>query len=465
MIPRHSLALRLLAGAALWSLVVLIAGGLILSANYRRTAELNFETRLQALLDGLIATTELRNGALTSSAKLSETRFDFVYSGWYWQVTPVGETVDGEPILRSRSLFDESLPLPDQRPAPERGDIRFRTITGPVGQNLKLAERHVKLPGDEKGFLFTVGGDRAALLDETQSFNRTLAASLALLGLGLLIALVIQVRFGLRPLDQVRQELTAIRSGRKAKLEGQFPAEIEPLVDEINQLIDGNREVVERARTHASNLAHALKTPLTVLSNEAQQGSGPLAEHVKRQTELMREQVARHLSRAQTAASSRSSGLRTEVLPVAESLERTLARIYRERDLVFDLDVPSNLVFAGEEHDFQEMIGNLMDNACKWANQKVRLKARLDDPDERGRPLLRIAIADDGPGLTAEERREVLKRGTRLDERVPGDGLGLSIVTEVADLYGGSLQLARSGEGGLLAILRLPAVPPDVKIG
>jgi len=315
-----------------------------------------------------------------------------------------------------------------------------------------FGDRH-RLPAARERLRYAVGGDRSEIDNEVRSFNTTLGWSLGILGLGLLTALLLQVRFGLQPLRRMRQAIIAVRTGRTLRLEGDFPVEIEPLSDELNILIDHNAAVLERARTQVSNLAHALKTPLSVLTNEAgSAGAGPLAETVKRQTTAMRRHVDHYLARARAAAATRVLGARTEVAPVVEDLRRTLERIYVDRAIRVEAEAPAGLAFRGERQDLEEMLGNLIDNACKWARSCVAVSARAD----ADRVLL--TIDDDGPGLPADQRSAVFDRGTRLDESVPGSGLGLAIVRDIAELYHGAIALEDSPLGGLRAVLTLPAV-------
>ncbi|MEQ8281641.1 MAG: ATP-binding protein [Parvibaculum sp.] len=449
-----SLAFRLVAGAALWSVVALVAGGLILSAIFRNSVERSFDGRLDVLLDSLIATTEVDDaGNIVRLRDLSETRFDLVYSGWYWQVSPLAE----RPALRSRSLFDQTLDLAPGRGA-GRNDYGLKVfdVAGPENQPLRVAERRVTLPDYDIRVSFAVAGDRGEINAEIQGFNTWLFAAMAAMGAGLLIALLIQVRFGLQPLERVRLALAQIRSGRATRLEGQFPQEIEPLADELNRLLEGNREVLERARTHVGNLAHALKTPLSVLTNEARTHDGPLGETVTRMAAQMREQIDHHLARARMAASANVLGVNTPVAPVLARIARALERIYAERGIGIAVDCPATTGFRGEAQDLEEVAGNLVDNACKWAAARVTLTV-TPGVMHNERPFFLLAVEDDGPGLPEEARQTVLKRGTRLDETKPGSGLGLSIVTEIAELYGGELRLETSETGGLRAELLLPA--------
>lgn len=452
---RDSLAFRLIAGAALWSAIALVAGGLILSAIFRSSVERSFDSRLNVLLHSLIATTDVNGeGEIVRQNRLSETRFDLAYSGWYWQIWPVAQ----RPAIRSRSLFDQSLDLsPAERVGRNEVGLKVFDVAGPESQPLRVVERRVTLPGYDVPVSFAVAADRSEMDEEIQSFNVWLFASMAAMGAGLLVALLIQVRFGLRPLERVRKSLAEIRSGRATKLDGEFPAEIEPLAEELNGLLEGNREVLERARTHVGNLAHALKTPLSVLTNEARSHDGPFGETVRRTTMQMREQIDRHLARARMAASANVLGANTPVKPVLKRIANALERIHAERGVSIEIDCADETGFRGEAQDLEEVAGNLIDNACKWAEESVRVTVTTAGIERRNRPFLLIAVEDDGPGLPEEARKTALKRGARLDETKPGSGLGLSIVTEIAELYGGELKLESSALGGLKAELYLPA--------
>jgi signal transduction histidine kinase len=278
-----------------------------------------------------------------------------------------------------------------------------------------------------------------------------LTITLGVLGLGLVAAAFAQVSFGLRPLDRMRDEVAEVRAGRATRLIGPFAAEIEPIADELNGLLDHNREILERARTQAGNLAHALKTPLAVLRNEADHIDDKPAAILRRETALMQDQINRHLSRARSAGSRGVLGARSDMAEVAVALKRTLGRIHKDRAVDISLQGVDGLSFQGERQDLEEMLGNLMDNGCKWAASQVRVQGRRE-----GGWLL-ISVEDDGPGIPEDALSEVIDRGMRLDETMPGSGLGLSIVRDIAGLYEGKLELDRSPLGGLAARLRLPA--------
>lgn len=464
MLPTNSLAFRLTAIAAVWSVLGLIAGGYGLSTLFRNSAERSFDTRLLADLESVIAVAELDcAGTVTMPRPLFAERFMNPFSGWYWQIGSVEKLANQRPkqMMRSRSLWDQSLGIP---PAKTSGDIRSGYVVGPKKQSLRYVERTVSLPAPdeveggqqcrgESSFNIAVAGDLKDVDAEIDSFNSTLFWSVAVLAAGLLGAMIVQVRLGLAPLDQVSQSLAAIREGRADKLEGPFPAEIQPLADELNALVAHNEEVIARARTHVSNLAHFLKTPLSVIANEVQGVATPLAETVARQVQTMRRQVDHYLARARTVASAKVIGARTEAAPVLADLTRALSKIYASRGIRIERECPEGLSFRGDRSDFEEMIGNLMDNACKFAEGEVTVAV---SPGRPGRLL--VVVADDGPGLTEEQQKRVIERGERLDETKPGSGLGLGIVREIASLYGGQMKLGRAQAGGLSVELDLPAV-------
>ncbi|HJZ22065.1 MAG TPA: sensor histidine kinase, partial [Bradyrhizobium sp.] len=337
--------------------------------------------------------------------------------------------------------------------------VRLGYVDGPEGQDLRMVERPVDLGADGK-FLVSVAGDATEIFDETRSFDYDLGGTFAALGIVLLLTTIFQVRFGLAPLKRISEAIADIRSGRAERLEGEFPVEIAPLARETNALIDANREIVERARTHVGNLAHAIKTPLSVIVNEASaHAADQLATKVLEQSEIMRDQVAHHLERARIAARLTVIGTVTEVAPAIEALRRTMEKIHRERGVVIRVVADSRAKFRGERQDLEEMAGNLVDNACKWASSRVFVEVLVQPPEVAGAgPMLRIVVDDDGRGLTAAEIAQVSRRGQRLDESKPGSGLGLSIVVDLAALYGGSLKLGKAPIGGLRAELALPGV-------
>jgi signal transduction histidine kinase len=449
-----SLALRLFLSATAWTVVILFVTGIILSSIYRDAVERSFDRRLGVYLRTLVADVVApEQSADRAEPTLGEPLFDLPLSGWYWQVTRLGAT---KPDVRSsRSLWDSSLPAPDDAVAPVGADgTRHGYVTGPEDQRLRIVERNVDL-GEDGRYLIAVAGDPQEIDDETRAFDQALIVTFGTLTLVLIFITMFQVRFGLAPLKRISESLAAIRAGTAERLEGNFPVEIAPLARETNALLDANREIVERARTHVGNLAHALKTPLSVIFNEAAaRGDDSFAAKVIEQTNIMRDQIAHHLERARLAARLKVVGSVTEVLPVVTALARTMEKIYQPRGIAIDLHAPAQVRFRGERQDLEEMVGNLVDNACKWAQMRVNVEVV---PDAAVRPMVRIVVDDDGPGLSPGQRDQVARRGRRLDETKPGSGLGLSIVVELSTLYGGSLSLSTAPIGGLRAELVLPA--------
>lgn len=456
---RSSLATRLFLSATAWVVVILVITGFVLSSVYRQAVERSFDRRLNLYLRTLVAeaTTPEENGAEHQIQSLGEPLFEIPLSGWYWQIS----RLDGDkPDVRSsRSLWDKQLPKLDDDSSPlTAAGVRIGYVAGPEDQGLRMIERQVDFGNDGK-FLITVAGDASEIFDETRTFDYYLGGTFLALTLVLVFTTIFQVRFGLAPLKRISESLAAIRSGRAERLEGEFPVEIEPLARETNALIDANREIVERARTHVGNLAHAIKTPLSVIVNEAGlRGADPFAAKVLEQAGVMRNQVAHHLERARIAARVTVIGTVTDVAPVVEGLTRTMEKIHRDRDLAVTCAIAGHPRFRGERQDLEEMIGNLVDNACKWAHGRVDIEVLVAAEGGAGAPaMLRILVDDDGPGLSPAERAQVARRGQRLDESKPGSGLGLAIVVDLAALYQGSLSLGSSPTGGLRAELLLPA--------
>jgi signal transduction histidine kinase len=459
-----SLATRLFVSATAWVVVILLITGIVLSSVYRSASERAFDRRLNLYLRTLVADVATPDEPPDKQMQsLGEPLFELPLSGWYWQVT---RTDGDKPDIRaSRSLWDKKLPkLEEQGAELTAAGIRIGYVEGPEGQTLRMVERPVDLGADGK-YLVMVAGDASEIFEETRAFDYYLGGTFAALSIVLVLTTIFQVRFGLAPLKRISDSIADIRSGRAERLEGEFPVEIAPLARETNALIDANREIVERARTHVGNLAHAIKTPLSVMVNEASsRGSDPFAAKVLEQTHVMRDQVAHHLERARIAARLTIIGTVTEIAPVIEALRRTMEKIHRDRSIIIDVEADAAAKFRGERQDVEEMVGNLVDNACKWAESRVFIEVLVERAGGMRATgidsglTLRIIVDDDGRGLSPAERAQVSRRGARLDESKPGSGLGLSIVIDLAALYGGSLTLGAAPIGGLRAELVLPGV-------
>ena len=457
----NSLAFRLFRTAAVWAVLVLPLAGLAIDWVHSRDTYQSFEARLAQLLTLNIAfSTDRNSGEPGVPRNVGEPLFELAHSGWYWQITPLDKS-PGKRLI-STSLASEALPLPSKLGlTPDRYNIIWHETRGPVGEPLRIAETLYNSGDDENPlfYSFLVAGNLEFAETRVRDFRVPLIFSLALSGLGLVLSTFLQVRYGLEPLRVVERRLSAIRSGEADMLDGQLPAEIEPLQVELNALIQSNQDIIERARTQVGNLAHALKTPLAVITNEVGEDQSPAARKVAEQAEVMRDQVTYYLDRARMVARADVIGRVTEVRPVIDAITRALSRINRDRGLEITFDCPAEARFQGEKQDLEEMLGNLADNACKWAASKVRISITLESrsADRHPRRLL-IAVDDDGPGLTAEQRAQGIKRGRRLDESKPGSGLGHSIVADLAQSYRGQFRLERADLGGLSARLDLPAI-------
>ncbi len=453
-----SIAFRLFVSAVVLSFSILLVAGLALSAIYRRTAEAGFDERLGVYLRALVAdiASPIDEGH-SEPGQLGDPQFELALSGWYWQITRLDGATPPE-IKSSRSLFAAKLPrLSDQGIPAGIGGSRRGYVKGPDDRQLRLVERIIDA-GDQGIFLIQVAATTEELDSQIARFEFDLFVTFAVLGLVLVASSALQLRFGLRPLRQLQEGVASIRRGESERIEGLFPQDIAPLAGEINLLIAANREVVERSRTQVGNLAHALKTPLSVIINEASADEAGFVAKVREQATVMRDQIAYYLNRAQLAVRVAVSGDSTEVAPVVDALVRTFEKIYRERDLVFVMRIAPGVRFLGERQDLEEMIGNLVDNAGKWSNHEVVIEAAPHpSADTTERSTFQMMIDDDGPGLSPDQREAALRRGLRLDETKPGSGLGLSIVVDLAHLYGGALKLGVSPAGGLRAELRLPA--------
>jgi signal transduction histidine kinase len=437
-----SLTRRMIGIAGLWIAVLLVTGGVALDRVITQAFTRNFDARLEYVLSAMITSAELdSDGEIHFIREPADQRFLEPYSGFYWQVSGQGEP------FRSRSLWDRALPVGE---AHDDNDIHRYNSDGFEDEPLRILERDAQLPSAEGPSRFQVASSRTLLDEQIATFRGTLASSFVLLALGLIAMAALQATFGLWPLRRVRDSISDIRSGRAARVEDQLPQEIEPLVVEINDLLDHNERQAEEARRHAGNLAHALKTPLTVIQNEAEAGNANLPDTVLREASAMRRQVEHHLARARAVGRRGSGQSRTEVWPALQSVERAVQHLYK--DVTIDSAGQRDLIAHVERQDLDELLGNLIENAAKYGGGRVFVTVDCSDG------FVDIAIEDDGKGIPAEERTAIFGRGARLDTNKPGTGLGLAIVRDVAEIYGGTIMLEESEDlGGLLARLRLPA--------
>nr|WP_209282454.1 ATP-binding protein [Brevundimonas alba] len=454
---------RLIWLASAWIVLALVLTGWALTNQYQETALRRLSNVLGDTIDEVVlASNALPDGSITVG-EVKDERTLRALSGKYWAVADRAPGGKLRILVRSPSLAGENLTIPAELPnrlAAARGaQISYNDPDGlrsggegPLGVPLRVAASMKQLPGRTQPVVFLAGLDRSNIDRDTQQFATFTWTALLILGLGLVIAVFLQVQIGLRPLYALRNEIADVRKGRAARIARSYPVEIQPLAEQVNRLLDHNQETVERQRTHVGNLAHALKTPLSVMLAEAGTEQGPLPDMVRKQTEVMKAQVDHHLRRARAAARAQMLG---EITPVAEVLDEMavmLERVFETKGVVIDWRAPDELAFRGERQDLQELLGNLLENACKWSKKRVRVSA---GPTGLGQMV--VVVEDDGPGLPAEQREAALLRGSRMDETTPGSGLGLSIVVELTRAYGGRISLSDSELGGLKAVLELPS--------
>ncbi|WP_333573876.1 sensor histidine kinase [Sphingomonas sp.] len=429
--------------ATTWILLLLVGGGLALDRVLTGAITRNFDDQLDYLVSSMIVSAEVgSNGEVVLNRELADQRFLEPNSGAYWQISGQGF----EPFP-SRSLWDRKLRV-DQ--VHNDREMHFYDSNQFADQKLRIAERDLKLPGSPVRWRFQVAESREVLDAQIATVRRTLVRSFALLGLGLVAMAALQTWYGLKPLRKVRREIASLRAGRTQRVGGPMPAEVGPMVDELNALVEHNDRQAEEARRHAGNLAHALKTPLSVIMNAAAAGQDDLPDTVIREARTMRRQIDHHLARARAVGRRGSAHSRAEVWPSIEAVERAVARLYP--NVRIDVDGVKDAVAHIERQDLDEILGNLVENAAKYGGGSVFVTARLESG------FVEILVEDDGMGIPEADRIRIFDRGVRLDTGKPGTGLGMAIVRDVAEIYGGTVSLEESEDlGGLLVRLRLPA--------
>lgn len=440
-----SLKGRLIAAATLWIVLAMVAAGFVQSAIFRHHVTEQFYDELNVHLDELKRLTEVSaDGNARLIRPLSDPRYDVARSGFYWEVQRAGQV-----LVRSASLTGPILTPPIDRV--QDVGVHYHVIDGPTGALIVNETSVWKAPSAEPT-RFIIGTDQRHLDSVLESFNSTLAVSLAAFGLSLVAASALLIVFALKPLQSLRGALFRVRSGDASKLDGQFPIEVRPLVDDLNTLLGSTSDLIQRARTQAGNMAHGLKTPLAILTDEAYQlsasGQQDASATILAQCRKMQTHIDYQIARARAVATRASPGIVADAAQSASEVCSALARLHQEREINFDIAVPDGLRFACDPADLNEMLANLVDNACKHASRRVRVAATDDHSG--------IVIDDDGPGLPPEAMEVVFGIGERWDTRAPGSGLGLAIVRDLARLYGGDVRLGRSDLGGLRAILELP---------
>ncbi|MES0131759.1 ATP-binding protein [Mesorhizobium sp. M0029] len=445
--PR-SLAFRVIGFSTIWAILTLIVIFTLITTLYRQASERGFDSLLSAHLFNLIGSVGVsESGQLTGAPDLGDLRFSEPNSGWYWSVEPASEGVHGN--LHSSSMTT-TIPSPTVAEVPFNSSFQRSYSTDGIGdEQLEVFESEFVLDAKNRAARFRVMGNKTELEQEIATFQGRLLTYLSLFGVGMIAINAIAILLGLQPLGRVRNALAQVREGTAQRLDGRFPAEIEPLANETNALIENNKRIVERSRTQVGNLAHSLKTPLAVLINEGRALGGAKGQLIADQAASMQKQVDHYLQRARVAAQRDSVVYRTPVTPLVQRMVRVLQKL--KPDVSLSLMLPAaDIVFAGEREDLEELLGNLLDNAMKWAKSTVAVSVT---PAAAG--LFELSIEDDGPGIPEDKARDVLKRGRRLDETKPGTGLGLAIVADLVNEYGGALALERSTMGGLKAVVRL----------
>jgi signal transduction histidine kinase len=442
-----SLTRRMIGVAAIWISVLLLLGGYALDRVLTRTIVDNFDQQLETVLNGMIGASEIGpDGEVRFSRAPADQRFLEPYSGVYFQISGKGQET-----FPSRSLWDRQLKVDE---AQKHVELHKRDSVEFEGEPLRILERDVILPGSNVRWRYQVAQSRDAIDGQMRELRTTLVRSFAALGLGLLVLAALQAFFGLWPLRRVRREVAAIRTGTQTRIAEDFPREVEPLVDEINELLAHSEAQAEEARRHAGNLAHALKTPLTVITNAATAHAPDLNDTVIREAGVMRRQVDHHLARARAIGRRASAQARTAVWESLQAVQRAVSTLYGR--VTIDITGDRIAQVRVERQDLDEMLGNLIENAAKYGHGRVFVTV-----ERPAKGLVRILIEDDGPGIAKAERDQLFARGARLDSTgKPGTGLGLAIVRDVAEIYGGTVSLDQSEDlGGLLVTLSLPEAP------
>ncbi|MFT3804260.1 MAG: HAMP domain-containing sensor histidine kinase [Burkholderiaceae bacterium] len=446
---RRSLSFRLVVAGLIWMGLTLGLTWAGLGRLFDHHVTATYQRQLADRLNLLAASFEWNDrDELVLLQPPADPRYQQPYSGKYWQI----DGARGEPLDHSRSLWDQRLALP--APPTTQEGLRYLTAAGPQHQQLLVVDRSVSLPGHDRPVRIAVAMDRAELAGARRDFDHLLALALIALAVGLTLLIAVQVAVGLRPLRRLRESLTQLRRGSARTLAGDWPVEIAPLVEELNALLARDAATIERSRRQAADLAHGLKTPLAILTNVASQPvSEATAGQVIAQTEAMRRQIERHLVRARAVGRARLGGPQTDAGAVVREVIAAMRTLHRDRRLAIDAEGQGR--FDGDRQDLIEMCGNLLENACTWAAHRVRVAIASDAR------ALSVTIEDDGPGIDEARIAAIREGNAPLDQRSPGSGLGLSLCIEIAQLYGGRLDLDRSPLGGLRAALVLPVVTAE----
>ncbi len=439
----NSLALRLFLSASVWIIFTLFSGGLLLSNVFRESTQKAFEDKLNFFMETLIGASRVDStSSITVVSELGDPRFFRPYSGWYWQINEKSKT-----LVRSRSMWDQVFTL-DKRLIGGRAkfiDEALRQTAqndpGVSSQNLVVIQREISFPGMSTPITFMVSGNTNEFEKNISRYNNILVSSLVLLGLGLFVSVFLQVKYGLLPLEKIKNSLFKIRNGDATKLEDIYPTEISPLAKEINTLLDHNEKIISRAKMNVGNLAHALKTPVAVIKNHITVKKND--DVIDSQMIVIENYINKYLQKARASATSKLKKTKIDIIEIIKKMMQIFKKINPELKIIFKSNNEKFLI-AGSEDDIDEIIGNIMENACKWTKTQVIIEIFKTSKDQ-----IKLCISDDGPGLPEKKMKEVFNRGFRLDEQTQGTGLGLNIVKDAVENFSGSVWLEKSKFGGL----------------
>ena len=444
MVGRRSLSVRIITLSGAWFIMALVVTALLLVNAYRDHVAQHFDEHVSMHLEELVEAAELRpDGTFELAFNPSDPRYHDLHSGWYWEVKQSGRSLRASP-----SLGEASLDIGDIQPGK---NVVVYELDGPLQEKLRVHVVEIELDPGREPLVYLASAPVTGYTDDVLNYSNHVIGSFLLLGVGLLMAVVLQVRIALKPLQAISAGIADIRAGKATKLSQDYLEDVQPLADELNNLLDHNAVLLKRARNRLGDLAHSVKNPLTVINNETRNMDEEQRKLILQQTSDISKNVDHYLSRARTFGTEKVLGSRSAVKTVVEDIVYAMQRIYQDRELEYNFSGLSECWFRGEGQDLEEMVGNLLDNACKWAESRVFISCETDND------RLVLLVEDDGPGIPEEEIENVMHRGHKLDESKPGHGQGLGIAKDIVDLYGGYLKLDRSPLGGLRAELDLPA--------
>ena len=445
----NSLAVRLFLSATIWIIFTLVSAGLLLSDLNEKSNFNAFDDRLNLLLETLIGASRVDSSdGITVVSTIGDPRFFQPYSGWYWQVNNESKT-----LVRSRSMWDQVF-TSDKRIIGGRSQFINSVNDNNERKNfietkkLHIIERNISFPGIEGPITFIVSGDTEEYQLNIKKFDNTLSVILFILGAGLMIAVFLQVKFGLLPLNKIKASLFKVRNGDEEKLKESYPLEVQPLATEINELLDHNAKIIDRAKTHVGNLAHVLKTPLAVISNEIKTDDNIMNNQIL----LMKRHIDRYLKKAHLESVGASSKEKINIIELTKKMISIFNKLYPQVKIKLNKKIEEAFVF-GSMDDLEEVIGNIIENACKYGRNQIEVEVKIIKENS-----LQLIISDDGSGLSQEQMNKVFARGFRIDEQKPGTGLGLNIVKDIVETYmKGQVDLQKSKRlGGLEVTIFLP---------